>query len=74
MNEGNKNKLVSLSKWLNEMGVTNTTGWRWRKKGMLQVINIYGRLYLTEEAIAEFVKKAGAGEFSKNIKPKSIAA
>ena len=57
--------LVSLRKWLEEVGVTATTAWRWRQQGILQVTNIYGRLYLTEEAIAAFKQRAVAGEFSR---------
>lgn len=57
--------LISLRKWLAEVGVTATTAWRWRQQGLLQVTNIYGRLYLTEEAIASFTNRAVAGEFSR---------
>ena len=62
-------KLVSLNKFLEGLGVTSTTGWRWRKRGLLPVINIYGRLYLTEETIADFHRRAVAGEFAKVSKP-----
>ena len=61
--------LTSLNKWLNQMGVTSTTGWRWRKKGILRMINIYGRLYLSEDAIADFLRRATAGEFAVESKP-----
>lgn len=56
--------LVSLNKWLTRMGVTPTTGWRWRKKGILQTTNIYGRLYISEAAITEFESRAAKGEFA----------
>jgi len=62
-------KLINFSKWLAEMGVTATTGWRWRKKGILRTINIYGRLYLSDDAIAEFHRRASAGEFAAELKP-----
>jgi hypothetical protein len=61
--------LVSLNRWLNHIGVTNTTGWRWRKKGLIRTVNIYGRHYLTDEAIAEFHRRASAGEFAIEMKP-----
>jgi predicted site-specific integrase-resolvase len=64
-----KTKLISLNKWLNQLGVTATTGWRWRKRGVIQAINIYGRLYLSEESIAEFHRRATAGEFAMETKP-----
>ena len=43
--------VVSLSRWLEQFGVTTCTAWRWRKKGWLTTINIAGRQYLTQEAI-----------------------
>lgn len=55
--------VVSLSKWLAEVGVTPCTAWRWRKKGWLKTVNICGRQYLTHEAIEEFSRRAVAGEF-----------
>lgn len=62
-------RLVALNKWLADMGVTSTTGWRWRKKGVLRVTDIYGRLYISEEAAAEFHRRATAGEFALEVKP-----
>jgi predicted site-specific integrase-resolvase len=62
-------RLVSLNKWLEQMGVTSTTGWRWRRKGILRATNIYGRLYLDEEAIGDFHRRATAGEFAIESRP-----
>jgi hypothetical protein len=33
------------------------------------VINIFGKLYITREMIAEFERRALAGELAKDIKP-----
>jgi hypothetical protein len=57
--------VISLSKWLEQVGVTPCTVWRWRKKGWLKTINIAGRQYLTQEAASEFQRRAAAGEFSQ---------
>jgi hypothetical protein len=57
--------VISLSKWLEQVGVTSCTAWRWRKKGWLKTINIAGRQYLTQNAIDEFHRRATAGEFSQ---------
>ena len=57
--------VVSLSRWLEQVGVTTCTAWRWRKKGWLKTINIAGRQYLTQEGIDEFHRRASAGEFSQ---------
>jgi hypothetical protein len=66
--------VVSLSKWLEQVGVTSCTAWRWRKKGWLKTINIAGRQYLTQEAIGEFQRRAAAGEFSQPHKTPSHKA
>jgi hypothetical protein len=60
--------LRSWDAWLKEIGRTHTTGWRWRKSGWIRPLNICGRLYLSDEAIAEFVRRATAGEFAKDHK------
>jgi len=57
--------VVSLSQWLEQVGVTTCTAWRWRKRGWLKTVNIAGRQYLTQEAIDEFHRRASAGEFSQ---------
>jgi hypothetical protein len=57
--------VVSLNKWLAEVGVTPITAWRWRKRGWLKTVNIAGRQYLTQAAIDEFHRRAVAGEFAQ---------
>jgi predicted site-specific integrase-resolvase len=57
--------LRSWDDWLNEVGVSKTTGWRWRKAGWIQPVNICGRLYVSDEAIGTFVRRAEEGEFSQ---------
>lgn len=55
----------SLKSWLEQVGITPTTAWRHRKAGWIKTINICGRVYVTDEAIAEYVRRAQAGEFAK---------
>jgi hypothetical protein len=57
--------VVSLSRWLEQVGVTPCTAWRWRKKGWLKTINIAGRQHLTQETMDEFYRRTTAGEFSQ---------
>lgn len=77
MNDQNSNgepaaaAVISLSKWLEQVGVTPCTGWRWRKRGWLKTINIAGRQYLTQEAIHEFHRRATGGEFAQHHKTPS---
>ena len=65
--------IISLNRWLQQVGVTPCTAWRWRKKGWLKTVNICGRQYLTQEAIAEFSERAKRGEFSQVPKVPSRA-
>ena len=60
--------VISLTKWLAQIGVTACTAWRWRHKGWLKTVNICGRQYLTQQAIEEFNRRAVAGEFAQTPK------
>ena len=60
--------VISLNRWLAQVGITPITAWRWRRKGWLITVNIAGRQYLTQEAIDEFHRRAVAGEFAKEHK------
>jgi len=63
-NSGGKPGLVALTKWCAETGVTACTAWRWRRAGMLRTVNVSGRVYVTQQAIADFTRRAEAGEFA----------
>lgn len=60
--------LVALNTWLQQIGVKPITGWRWRKKGWIETVNICGRVYVTLAAIAKFNRRAEAGEFAQEHK------
>ena len=63
--------LIHLPKFLRQVGVSRSTGWRWIKAGILKTANIYGRLYVTRAARDEFLARAEAGEFAKQpVMPK----
>jgi hypothetical protein len=60
--------------WLKELNKTRSTGHRWRQElPWLNdgIINISGRLYIRRETIAEFERRAAAGEFRRNIAPET---
>lgn len=67
-NPGSAAAVVSLNHWLAQVGITPLTAWRWRKRGWLKTVNIAGRVYLTQEAIDEFHRRAVAGEFAREHK------
>ena len=56
---------VALNRWLDQIGTSSVTAWRWRKKGWLKVVNVGGRLFLRPEDRAEFEHRAASGEFAK---------
>jgi hypothetical protein len=58
---------MSMDRFLEQTGVSPVTAWRWRGKGWLKTIVIAGRHYITREAIAEFNRRAMAGEFAGAI-------
>lgn len=62
---GNAAGLISLRKFHAEIGVSHVTAWRWTKRGWITPINICGKPYLSAENVAEFNRRAAAGEFSK---------
>jgi len=56
---------IALNKWLDRIGTSSVTAWRWRSRGWLKVTNVGGRLFLRPEDLAEFDRRAASGEFSK---------
>jgi hypothetical protein len=58
---------ISLSHFLKRMGISTTTGWRWRKEGWLKATNIAGRHYIRAEDLRQFNERAKNGDFSKKI-------
>lgn len=63
--------LVSFDDWLNDLGKTRVTGFRWRQKGLVSTVNIFGRLYISREEIGSFEEKAKRGDFSREPKTPS---
>jgi hypothetical protein len=57
--------ILALSKFGREAGVDSVTLWRWRKRGWLETVNIAGRRYVTSDGLAEFQRRAAAGEFAQ---------
>jgi len=64
---------LSLDKFMEQSGLSPVTCWRYRKKGWLQTCVIANRHYVTREAIAQFTKRAAAGEFAGTLSNPSTA-
>lgn len=63
--------LVGFDDWLHDLGKTRVTGFRWRKKGLVSTVNIFGRLYIRREEIERFERRAMEGEFHRET-PKPL--
>jgi hypothetical protein len=59
------NGLRSAKAVARDEGVSDVTVWRRVKLGLLTAVNIAGRPYITCESLAEFYRRAAAGEFAK---------
>lgn len=47
------------------VGWSAVTGWRARKAGWINTVNICGRPYVTAEEVARFKTRAESGEFAR---------
>jgi hypothetical protein len=57
--------IILFGLFLDSLGVTAPTGWRWRKLGWIKTLNIAGRVYVSRDEIDRFQQRAASGEFSK---------
>ena len=58
---------------MEQSGLSPVTCWRFRKRGWLATVVIANRHYVTREALAEFNKRAAAGEFAGTLSNPSTA-
>jgi len=56
--------LVRFEQWRQQIGISSPTAWRWRNAGIVRVIEIRGRLFVSRHEIRRFEQRAAAGEFS----------
>lgn len=61
--------MMSLNKFTEQMGRSKATIWRYRKAGMLVIVNTCGRQYISRAEIARFNARAVAGEFARDVLP-----
>jgi hypothetical protein len=57
--------LIPFDQWLASLGRSKASGWRYRKKNLIPTVNLMGRIFVSRVAIADFERRAAAGEFSK---------
>ena len=61
------------NRFLRENDISRTSGWRWHKKGWIEIVKIGNRNYVSDEAVAEFQRRAEKGEFSQNRQNKKMS-
>jgi len=64
---------LALDLYIRQSGLSPATCWRYRKRGWLRTVVIAGRHYVTREAIAEFNRRAGRGEFAGRVQNPAAA-
>ena len=57
--------LVSFDAWISSLDKTRGTGWRWRRAGVVETVNVFGKCYISREEITRFETRAAAGEFER---------
>ena len=60
--------LFSFDDYIKGRGWARTTGYRYRQRGLLVTINIFGRLYITADEIKRFENRAISVEFSSTAR------
>jgi hypothetical protein len=61
--------LVSLDRYLESLGRSRTTFWRWQKKGLIRAVNVSGRNYVTRGEIRRFEQAAVSGLLGARQQP-----
>jgi hypothetical protein len=58
---------MTLRKWIESIGISPTTAYRWLEKRIITPVNILGRHYITREEDQRLWARAKAGEFEKEV-------
>lgn len=70
LNGPNAAGLVAVRAFCADLKIVSSTHWRWEERKWIgPSLNIGGGKYHTAEQIAEFRRRAEAGEFAVNIRP-----
>jgi hypothetical protein len=65
-------ELVSADAYRKAIGRSRQWVWRMKREGLLDQVNICGKVYLTRESIEEFERKAKAGELARRTHAENI--
>lgn len=59
--------------FVNALGVSKVTAWRWRKAGFIDVVYLQGTPYVTRAALRKFYARFQAGELELHRKAEVVA-
>lgn len=48
-----------------DRGISDVTLWRWARRGWIKTVNISGKVYCDLASLADFDRRAAAGEFAQ---------
>lgn len=71
---GQATGLVSATKYLRDTGRSRTWLWRLAKAGILEMVNVCGKNFITSQSIAAFEARARAGEFARRSPIEAVNA
>ena len=57
--------LSPYAHYVQKLGLSEITGWRMRRRGWIETIEIAGRIYVDEREIAAFEERARKGQYKK---------
>ncbi|MHC1767933.1 MAG: hypothetical protein AB9869_27280 [Verrucomicrobiia bacterium] len=57
-----------------DRGVSDVTVWRWAQRGWIKIVTVCNRPYVTLASLAEFDRRAAAGEFAKQPSGAALAS
>jgi hypothetical protein len=58
---------MTFDRWLESIGRSRATGYRWIALGMVTPVNIHGKNYITREEDGRFWDRVKAGEFAQEM-------
>lgn len=67
--QNDSSSLVALDKYLQSLGRSRSTFWRWEQKGLVKSVNVFGRNYITRDEIRRFEEAAISGALARELKP-----
>ena len=63
--EESASNLIAFDVWRRALGISPSTAYRYRERGIVTLVNVFGKLYIARDEIARFEARARLGEFAQ---------